>query len=109
MKNKFLALSGLAGLGTGISAVIGGGLGVLAGIGVTILFFIYTILPWAQQQTVRAPEWYGVAIIMGLVPTIVVLVVAVLVGAVLGGLLLGLLAFLVVAGTASLVSLRRKA
>jgi hypothetical protein len=108
MRNKLLAVSGVAGLGTALGAISGGILGALGGLGVTVLFFIYTILPWAHDQVQNAPEWYWVAIVMGLVPTAIVLIVALLIGVIIGALIFGLIALLMTGGLAAVVAQAKK-
>lgn len=108
MRNKFFAAGTVTGLATGIAALGGGLLGTLAGLGVTILFFIYTILPWAADQTRNAPEWYWVAITMGLVPTIVVLFVAVVIGISIGAVVFSFIALALTGGLATIVAQSKK-
>lgn len=108
MRNRLLAFSGLAGLGTTLGGLFGAGVGALGGVGVTILFFIYTILPWAHDQVRNAPEWYWVAVTMGLVPTGLLLIVAVVIGSIIGALVFGAMALLLTGGLAAVVTQARK-
>jgi len=108
MRNKLLGITGVAGLASTLGAVSGGMLGALGGLGVTVLFFIYTILPWANDQVRNAPEWYWVAIVMGLVPTAVVLIVALAIGVIVGALIFGLIALLMTGGFAAVVAQAKK-
>jgi hypothetical protein len=90
---QLLAFTGLTGIGSTIGGVLGGLLGaVIAGV-----YSFFYVIPYFTAQSQNAPEWYWVMVVVGLIPSAIVVLIGLVIGVVLGAIGLGLLAMLLTA------------
>jgi len=103
MIKKLIATAGAGGIGAVIGGLVGGILGVLG----TGLYSAFFIIPYFTAQTQTAPDWLWVAIVIGLVPSAIVVLLGLIVGIALGALVVGLCSMLFV-GVMAAVATRNK-